>query len=73
MARANDSLFETHARDPGLTAAVVDILVMHGVAVIRYGTCGHGQLPRVSLGVTCVITSRTNVRMIHRSPDYILR
>ena len=31
-------------------------LVMYGAAVIWHGTCEHGQLPRVPLGVTYVIT-----------------
>ena len=30
-------------------------LVMYGAAVIWHGMCGHGQLPRVPLGVTHVI------------------
>jgi hypothetical protein len=28
---------------------------MYGAAVIWHGMCGHGQLPRVPLGVTHVI------------------
>ena len=31
-------------------------LVMYGAAVIWNGMCGHGQLPRVPLGVTHVVT-----------------
>ena len=46
----------TLVRDPFHTPAAVYILVMYGAAVIWHGMSGHGQLPRVPLGVTHVVT-----------------